>query len=290
MNELNEREAMQFLGKLFPTGLRDANLLAELCPEGWQASPLSAVFHPSAEQAYQEHLGFTRNLNSLFQNKKKAKPPPEPEPSFEEFLASHPQESWQPSEHDLIEEPAELLGLCLWDIFSDNHEVITRGGQIVDLGSFRGTAGAIAEFIDDSEQGRPSDHDWRREGDYMRFYMGTALISRRTDLTPVYRLIFQRLKSHGADWNYAFPRLHLIDFGSAKSDPKNYDPSASLEAEMEQAKRDAEIQRAKKRLDQNARADKRAARATTPPTTVRAYQEVFQHFPKGWPPDPYSPD
>lgn len=289
MNKLNDREAIQFLGILFPNGLRDVELLAELCPEGWQASPLSLIFHPSAERTYEEHLRFTRNLNSLFRKRNKPKTPPEPEPSFEEFLASHPQKPWQPSEQDLIEEPAELLGLCLWDIFSDNHEVITREGNIVDLGSFRGSAGAIAEFFDRSEQ-NCSDHDWWSEGDYMRFYMGTALISGRGDLTPIYRLIFQRLKSLGADWRYAFPRIHLIDFGSAKPAPENYDPSAAVAAEIEQAQRDAETQRMRKRLDQSVRADKRAARANTPPATVRAYQEIFGHFPKGWPPDPYSAD
>jgi hypothetical protein len=34
------------------------------------------------------------------------------------------------------EEVTELVGMCLWDIFSDNHDIIAPGGRPADIGSF----------------------------------------------------------------------------------------------------------------------------------------------------------
>jgi hypothetical protein len=45
-----------------------------------------------------------------------------------------------------VEECADLLGHCLWDIFSDNHEILTSEGASVHLGSFRYAAGFIGDF------------------------------------------------------------------------------------------------------------------------------------------------
>jgi hypothetical protein len=57
---------------------------------------------------------------------------------------------------------------------------------------------------------RDQEDRWR-EGDYLRFYMGTIWISRRADLTPVYAMIFRRLRVLGADWEYHFPQLYLTE-------------------------------------------------------------------------------
>ena len=40
-------------------------------------------------------------------------------------------------------------------------------------------------------------------------------------------------------------------------------------------------------MDRDTLAAKREARRSEPPTTVRAYQEIYRKFPVGWPPDPY---
>jgi len=45
-----------------------------------------------------------------------------------------------------------------------------------------------------------------------------------------------------------------------------------------------------RQLDRDVRAAKRKARTGPAPATVRAYQSIFQRFPEGWPPDPYTPD
>lgn len=292
MSSFTETEAFAYLGRLFPGGLRDPALLAELCPDGWDKSPLCACFHPPAERQYEEHLAFRRNLARLRGLRKKdhADPTEEEEPAktYEEFLREiGPQQP--PAGEALMEEPAELLGLCLWDVFSDNHKVIAADGRVVDLGSFRGSAGVIADFFDRGPSPKDEDGRWR-EGNYMNFYMGTAMISGRADLTPVYRLIFSRLNALGATWRYAFPRIHVIDPGPRDEAETDYDPSAALAKEAERKQRADELRRTRKRLDRDVMAAKREARRNEAPATVRAYQEIHGHFPEGWPPDPYTPD
>ena len=73
------------------------------------------------------------------------------------------------------DEVTELVGMCLWDIFSDNHDVIAADGRLADIGSFRGAGAFIDEHL-------TRDQDGWREGDYMRFYMGTIWIGQRADL------------------------------------------------------------------------------------------------------------
>lgn len=68
------------------------------------------------------------------------------------------------------DELTELVGRRLWDIFSDNHEVIAADGRVADIGSFRGASA----FLDECASGIRGT--WR-EGDYMRFYLGTIWMS-----------------------------------------------------------------------------------------------------------------
>ena len=45
-------------------------------------------------------------------------------------------------------EVRELVGQCLWDVFSDGHEVVSlEDGRVLDLGSFRGSGGFLAEYL-----------------------------------------------------------------------------------------------------------------------------------------------
>ena len=294
---LSDKEAFDFLGTMFPGGLQDGSLVAELCPEGWEESPLFACFHPSQEQRYRENLDFSRNLRAVTAGMRKRKAgdaepaPEEPPMTYGEFLTKHSEESSRLADEDRIGEPANLIGLCLWDVFSDNHDVIAAAGRIVHLGSFRGSAGMISDFFQGAAGGESDGEDWwndRGEG-YMDFYMGTSWMVRRADLTPVYRLIFRRLKSLGADWRYEFPRIHIFDFGNYEADDSlPYDPSAALQREEDRRKRAAETTRMRKQLDRDASAAMRQARTGPPPPTVRAYQEVYGKFPRGWPPDPYD--
>jgi hypothetical protein len=59
----------------------------------------------------------------------------------------------------------ELVAMCLWDVFSNENEVVDPDGQPVDIGSWRGAAGFLADQLN-HESGES-------RCDYMDFYMGS---------------------------------------------------------------------------------------------------------------------
>jgi hypothetical protein len=127
-----------------------------------------------------------------------------------------------------------------------------------------------------------------REGDYLRFYLGTIWISRRADLMAVYAMIFRRLKAMGADWAYHFPELGIVELAPADDDAdrpdKEYSVSQAAVTELEAQQRRVEVERFRAELrEMNARARKDAM-DRPPPATVRAYREVYGRDPRGWPP------
>lgn len=304
---------------LFPRGWDGPDVLAELAPEGWAASPLAAAFHPSAEQMYEEAVRVHRNLARL--GRRPDAPPPPPEPTREEITAGH-----SPTPIEPERECRELVGLCLWDVFSDNHEVVAADGRVLDLGSMRTAGGFLADVLNargapppprpelppelTASLFPPSDDprvaamiaDMRKEmfGDggytYLDFYLGTHMVSGRADLTPVYAMIFRRLRARGRDWVYHFPRLYGVDFRPLKKmldeqdrgdEPEfaGYDPSAAFEAEDEDRRRDGELAELRAELDEGHREAVEAARDAEPPAAVRAYRAVYGGFPRGWPPE-----
>lgn len=303
---------------LFPRGWAGADVMAELAPNGWAAAPIAAVFHPSAEQIYEESVRLHRNM-AAFPRRPDAPPPP-PEPSREEILSEHAD---GPVEAE--RECQELIGLCLWDVFSDNHDVTSDDGRRLNLGSARRGGGFLAEIL--NAQGGPppppkpdtsamidklfppSDDpkvaafmaDMRKEmlGEggytYLDFYLGTTRVADRADLGPVYELIFRRLKARGHDWTYHFPRLYAVDMRPVKKmlDERDregeewagYDPSAAFEEEQEDRKRDEELAAFRETLDEGHREAVEAALQEEPPAIVRAYAAVYGEFPAGWPPE-----
>jgi hypothetical protein len=228
LQRYTEAECEADFARLFPHGFAGQDVLDDLVPEGWESSPLVAVFHPSLDQAYAEALQFHRNLQAL--QRRDPHRSPTPEPTREAVAQDYRQEPVETTR-----EVRELVGKCLWDIFSDNHEVIGPDGRVVDIGSFRGAGRFIAECLNRQIGGQ--------EYDYIDFYMGTIWIAQRADLTPVYQMIFRRLKAHGHDWTYYFP-----------------DES----------------------LDTAYREAAEAARHQPPPPTVQAYRSVYGRFPTGW--------
>ena len=172
----------------------------------------------------------------------------------------------------------ELVGKCLWDIFSDNHDVLGPDGRIVDIGSFRGAGGFLADSI--------NRQAGRREYDYIDFYMGTIWLAQRADLTPVYCMIFRRLKARGYDWTYHFPKLELVDLRPLRDalreqEGEGWNQEASVPEDEE---RDRSLHELRESLDTAHREAVAAARDQPPPATVQAYQSVYDHFPAGWPP------
>jgi hypothetical protein len=285
-------QAENVFRSLFSSGLADPVVIRELCPDGWAESPLRLAFHPTPEQSYEERVRFERN--SMWWRaaaaKKRGEPPPEPEiPTFEQFLREREESPDRPPEPDAAEF-ARLLGLCLWDIFSDNNRVLDPQGRDVDIGSFRGAAGTIADFFNDSAGRRGADRDssdFFAIGDYIEFYMGTMGCGDRTDLQPVYRLIFARLQAAGCDWEYSFPRLHVFRFdqtANKRDDWTKYDPSSAVGAELEECAKDAEFAELQENLEKGHREAIEETKNHPPPATVLAYRAVFHRDPCGWPP------
>jgi hypothetical protein len=273
-DRLTEEQCVAVLDLLFPSGPSGEDVLRELASGGWEHSPLLQVFHPSLEQRYTEAVRFHENIKSL--SKRRANEPEHPEPTLKQVQASYHEEPVLPAA-----ECGRLLTLCLWDIFSDNHDVYSPDGRLVDLGSFRGSAGVLADWLDRHLPGTVP-------GGYLDVYMGTIWIAQRADLTPVYRLIFSRLKRHQFDWSYTFPRLHVVDLRPLRDQMKradepdwlNYDPSAAVAEEQ----KDRELAAVREELDDAATEAARKAAQVPPPPTVTAYREVFGSFPRGWPP------
>jgi hypothetical protein len=278
-DRLTDAELHAFFDRLFPHSFAGADVLAEIAPEGWEQSPLLACFHPSVEQRYEETVQLYRNIEELSRAMRRKDAPerePQPEPTLEEIRSEYRAEPV-----NVEEEVTELIGLCLWDVFSDNHDVTAVDGRVVDIGSFRGAGAFLDEHLN-----RDQEHGWR-EGDYLRFYMGTIWIARRADLTPVYAIIFRRLQAVDADWEYRFPELYLWapdpgDLGVEQ--PAGYSVSESAAAEVKAQKSRAETARMRARMEElNAQAREKALDQETP-ATVRAYRQVYGHDPRGWPP------
>lgn len=244
---------MAFFVRVFPDGVAGTDVLKEIAPEGWKNSPLVTCYHPSPKQALAERLRRHRWLQQLRSNRQETDQrdlDPTAEPTLEDVLIN-----WEEHPVNIKEEVTDIVGRCLWDVVSDNNEVIAPDGRTVDLESFRGASTFLSNFVGGFQGGTSNEDEYR-------FYMGTVLISQRADLTPVYRTIFSRLKSLKADWNYHFPR---------GDDEEERGRKANLEARTE--------------LHEIYLQARCCARNRRLPEIVRAYQDVYGRDPKGWPPE-----
>jgi hypothetical protein len=276
-NSYSDAELEAAFDRLFPHGFGGPDVLQELAPTSWEHSPLVQALHPSLAQTHEENLSLHRNICRL--RRPNDERPLPPEPTLDEVASD-----FRERPIEVEREVPELVGQCLWDVFSDGHEVIGEDGRILDLGSFRASSDYLADVMN------------RRLGarryDYLDFYMGTIWVARRADLTPVYRMIFRRLRSYGLDWTYHFPRLYVVDLRPLKEaldqkdqpDWLNDSPSEALAKEEESKVHDRNLAELRESLDDGYREDIEEALRLPPPTTVRAYEAIYGHLPRGWPP------
>lgn len=95
----------------------------------------AGVFHPSVERIFEERLMFHRNTDGWRQlaRKRHGKTIEEqPEPTLDDVSRE-----CKPSPVDADEEVTELVGMCLWDVFSDNHDVIAADGRVARFAKTR---------------------------------------------------------------------------------------------------------------------------------------------------------
>lgn len=225
-------------------------LLAALAPEGWEQSPLYLAFHPTDEQRRAESEIFTRNLAAM--GRTFDVPPDEEEKEVEQPEIADPADERPVNPQ---REVLELMGLVLWDVFSNNNSVLDPNGDKCDVGSFRGSADVIAEELNVRYAELGVNYD------YLDFYMGSLGIGRRTDLGPVYRFIFSELREAGCNWEYNYSRMHIVSFGGGEA-PDSELSRTVARMNVEGAKRERE----------------------SPPAIISAYQAVFGEAPDGWPP------
>jgi hypothetical protein len=243
---------------------------------------LLLVFHPTAEQVYGETVQIRENLRNLLK-KEPVSPKEEPPLTLDAVRRDMIDRAPNP-----VEDCADLLGCCLWDVFADNHDVVTADRMLVDLGSFRSAAGFIADF---RHHRTHSQEGFGNRGDYIEFYMGTTMVRHRADLTPVYELTFRRMRQIGLSWRYAHPRLYAIDLSSLSDlgeadvpETLRYDPTENFWRERQRAERQTELAEFRQSLNEVYRSSIQNACDGPPPATVRAYQRVYGRDPDGWPP------
>jgi len=248
-----DAECQTLFASLFPAGFAGKDVLKEIAPEGWLDSTLQFVFHPTLEQVHWESVQLHRNLRNWPWFAKDRLD--EPEPTLDSIHADY-----KDSPVDTAREVRELVAKCLWDVFSNENNVVDRDGGLVDIGSWRGAAGFLADQLN-RETGE-------RQYDYIDFYMGSFWVSERADLTPVYEMIFRRLKDRLLDWRYRFPKLSLIEFPCERPDGRRSYELEKMRADLEQAHCEA--------IDD--------LKLAPVPAVVLAYSNIYGIFPHGWPP------
>src|ERR1700739_429678 len=219
-----DAECLTLVACLFPKGFAGEDVLAEIAPEGWMDSTLHFVFHPTLDQVHWERVQLHRNLReSQWRSKDGAQGP---EPSLEDVRATYGE-----GPVETAHEVRELVAMCLWDVFSNEHRVVDRDGRLVDIGSWRGAAGFLAEQL--NRQTGESRYD------YVDVYMGSFWVSQPASLTPLCEILFPRLKEGLFDWRYSFPKLQLIEFPSDRPNGARSYQLEKMKAELNAAHRQA---------------------------------------------------
>ena len=267
-NIKSDEECNQLLLIIFESPIK---LLTQFAPNGWKNSEFIKLRHPTPEQQLEEHIRITENLKSLSKNKeKKVEDDKEDVKTLEDFQYD------DLNSINELEEFIYILGLTVYDIFSDNHEVRGEDGKEYDLGSFRGSAGFIADFINEHFPISGSC-------DYMDFYCGSIWVRGRANLFPFYQYIFRKLKENGCNWHYSFPRLGIVDLSGVNPKPENpseYNPEKALTEEIE---RKQQVSKLKEELDKMYEDEFEEAKYRSLSPLILAYQDVYGMLPDGHP-------
>ena len=160
-----------------------------LCPEGVALSPWFINEEKVDEELYKDYLDSTKNRNAYMLEQRGDEYKPIAPLTFEAFVKSEHYEKEEPDYYALF---IELLSNCVWDIFSGNNAVV-QGSNKINLGSWRGSAQFIADFV---------NHYCHADYKYHSadFYCGNIDDAFRKDYLPIYELLFSRLKAANCTW------------------------------------------------------------------------------------------
>lgn len=266
MEPVTNVEIIELLNQIFDNS---KTLLASIAPNGWCFSAYTNFFHPTPKQQFEEEKALHERLNKLSKNQTPIK--------------SINLDKYQQDELKDILETEEfqyVLGLSVYDIFSNNHEVYSNDNRVYDLGSFRGSGSFIADFLNNRNL-------ISKNYDYLDFYMGTIWIESRANLLPFYEYIFQILKARKCDWNYCFPRLYLLNIHNKESNEAetmlDYKPEKSIANEIERIKEEKEIEKFQNELDSSFQKEYEDATYKPLIPIVQAYKNIYKKLPEGHP-------
>lgn len=264
-----DKEGIDILKYVFNDSLCLFNRIA---PNGWINSEFVHFLHPTPEQQFVEHKRMTDKINQLSRK--------ETEKENYKNISEFEQDDIK----DIVEyeEFLYVLGLSVYDIFSNNHEVIAFDNKIYDFGSFRGSGHFIADFFNDNISSLSQKHDYRD------FYLGTIWISSRADLLPFYEFIFQKLKELNCNWKYFFPRLFSVNPKKIIDTQDNqksmdYQPEEALLKELELKEDDKKAIEFQEELDKISREKYEDAKYKPLNKIVKAYKNIYGILPDGHP-------
>ncbi|MFB6278558.1 MAG: hypothetical protein ABEK75_03560 [Salinibacter sp.] len=269
----DEAACRTFLAGLLPD--TRAALREELAPEGWADSPLADYVFSAPDEQESQARDAMEAVNEMLEDA--GEDPVDDD--VQELMFEHMHQR-DPSPDVGDTGACDVIGMALWDVFSDNHDVVDPDGVAYHLGSFRGSAGTIAEVLNET-------YGLGRRYTYIDFYMGASLAEDDEPFRSVYEWIFRRLYERDCDWHYTFPRLYLVSFDTEEDtpdDPAAYDPAASVERNLEREEKEEEIEELREELDRMHREAVETATEEPPPLVVQAYETVFGEWPSGWPP------
>lgn len=244
-------------------------ILAQLAPDGWKNSPYKLNLYPARKDDSEDVASLNEYIKSLM---------PKSDVGLEHSIFQDFMKEMEikPKITNPYEEFLDLFGAVLWCIFSNNHEVFDENEYVYDIGSFRGSGGFIADFLNKSY---PSETSFG----YMDFYCADMRFDDDTAL-PLFVLIFEKLKAKNCNWRYSFPKISIISFDKPEEEIslENYDPSKAIEEELAQKQKQVEVQKLRDELDEIYENEREDAKYEAPPLIIRAYQAVYGAFPDGW--------
>jgi hypothetical protein len=114
-------------------------MMGKLAPNDWENSPFVNKNPSTALEENERRLSFHNMFAELYKKMGQESEAPVLEEIEKEFATNGLKDK-------SLEEFLDLLGDCLWCIFSNNHDVIDQKNWVYHLGSFRGSGGFIAVF------------------------------------------------------------------------------------------------------------------------------------------------
>ncbi len=266
METVTDIEIIELLNQIFDNSKA---LLTSIAPDGWRFSAYVNFFHPTPQQQCEEEKALHERLNELTKNQT---------PVESINLNKYQQDDL--NDVSGTEEFLYVLGLSVYDIFSNNHEVYSNDNRVYNLGSFRGSGSFIAGFLNNKNL-------VSKNYGYLDFYMGTIWIESRANLLPFYEYIFQIIKNEKCDWNYCFPRLYLLNMHNQETNETetmlDYKPEKSIANEMERIKKEMEMETFQNELDSSFQKEYEDATYKPLIPIIQAYKNIYKKLPEGHP-------